>query len=285
MNLRLAALTAAILIAGPAFAEPPVWVVRDADSEMLLFGSVHVLPPELRWRPAALDAALTAADDIWFEIPVDDATAHEIGRLASLHGTLPPGQSLFGLLSPADAARLVRIAGDSGVNPQALDRLKPWLAEVALASALYGKAGAASDHGVEATLSAAAPAATARRALETPADQIALFSETPMADQIASLLGSMAEIEADPDTFTDLLKVWMAGDVVGLARETQSLREASPALFRRLVTLRNAAWVTMLDARLKGRGRTVVVVGAGHLVGEDGVPARLRALGYSVTGP
>ena len=77
----------------------------------------------------------------------------------------------------------------------------------------------------------------------------------------------------------------MAGDVTALERETQSLRSLSPALFQRLIVQRNAAWTATLNARLKGRGRTVVVVGAGHLVGEDGVPARLRALGYSVTGP
>lgn len=285
MRLRAAVLASLLLSSGPALAEPPVWVVRDVDSEMLLFGSVHVLPPNLRWRPAALDLALKEADDIWFELPVDEATSQEVAQLAARNGTLPPGQSLFGLLTPKDAARLAQIASDHGVKPQALDRLKPWLAEVALASALYGKQGAASEHGVEATLAAAVPPTVRRRALESPAEQIALFSETPMADQIASLLGSMAEIETDPDTFTDLLNVWMAGDTKGLAHETMSLREASPELFKRLVTLRNAAWTRQLDARLKGHGHTVVVVGAGHLVGDDGVPARLRALGYSVTGP
>jgi uncharacterized protein YbaP (TraB family) len=56
-------------------------------------------------------------------------------------------------------------------------------------------------------------------------------------------------------------------------------------MFQRLVTERNEAWVKTLDARLKGHGRTVVIVGVGHLIGQGGVPARLRALGYSVTGP
>ena len=47
-------------------------------------------------------------------------------------------------------------------------------------------------------------------------------------------------------------------------------------VFRRLVTDRNAAWTAPLDRRLKGRGRTVVVVGVGHLVGDEGLPARLN---------
>jgi uncharacterized protein YbaP (TraB family) len=56
-------------------------------------------------------------------------------------------------------------------------------------------------------------------------------------------------------------------------------------LFKRLVTDRNARWAAKLDQRLKGKGRTVVVVGVGHLIGEDSLPDRLRALGYSVKGP
>lgn len=271
--------------AAPAQAQPPVWVVRDADSEVLLFGSIHVLPPGLAWRPAALDAALRRADDVWFELLVDPVTERETARIAGALGVLPVGQSLFGMLPPADAARLVRLAETYGVDKAALDRLKPWLAEVALAGALYGRSGADAANGVEQSVSATVPPAAARRAFETPAQQLGLFDQAPVADQIASLRETLTELETDPDTYLKLLRAWMDGDTAGLERETDSLREASPELYRRLVTDRNAAWAQTLDARLKGHGRSVVVVGAGHLVGADGLPARLRALGYSVQGP
>ena len=285
MRALIAGLAAALLFTSTARAQPQVWIVRDADSEMLLFGSVHVLPPGLAWRPPALDVALLAAEDLWFELPVDAATEQEVARLAIVTGTLPPGQSLFALLPPDDAAHLLRIAETYGVDRATLDRLKPWLAEVALAAALYRRTGAASDHGVETTISATAPPSARRKALETPAEQIALFNAASIPDQIASLQGSMDEIDADPDAFATLIAAWVAGDLATLERETQSLRKLSPALFQRLIVQRNAAWTITLDARLKGKGRTVVVVGAGHLVGVDGLPARLRALGYSVTGP
>lgn len=282
---RVALFAVLTLGAAPAQAEPPVWVVRDADSEVLLFGSIHVLPPGLAWRPAALDAALRRADDVWFELPVDPVTERETARIAGALGVLPVGQSLFGMLPPADAARLVRLAETYGVDKAALDRLKPWLAEVALAGALYGRSGADAANGVEQSVSATVPSAAARRAFETPAQQLGLFDQAPVADQIASLRETLTELETDPDTYLKLLRAWMDGDTAGLERETASLREASPELYRRLVTDRNAAWAQTLDARLKGHGRSVVVVGAGHLVGADGLPARLRALGYSVQGP
>lgn len=280
------AVFAVILLAGEARAQPPVWVVRDEDSELILFGSVHLLPPGLDWTPPVLDAALARADDLWFELPVDPATEAETARLASARGVLPPGQSLFQLLPPEDARRLLRVAEAYGLDPAGLDRLKPWLAEIALAGGAYRKAGAQADSGVEKTLAAAAPAAAARRAFETPAEQIALFAEAPPEEQLASLRQTLREMEEEPEAFAALVDAWMAGDLAALEREAlQPLRKTAPTLFRRLVSDRNARWAQALKARLDGRGRTVVVVGMGHLIGAGGLPTRLRALGYSVEGP
>ena len=131
----------------------------------------------------------------------------------------------------------------------------------------------------------ATPKAT-RRAFETPAEQIALLSGGAMDEQIASLRETLHEMDEKPDEFQILVKAWTDGDLAALDREAlEQIRKSTPGLFRRLVTDRNARWTKVLDTRLKGRGRTVVVVGIGHLLGPDGVPARLRALGYSVTGP
>lgn len=288
MSARLAglALLAAACLALPARGEPPVWVVKDADSELVLFGSVHVLPPGLKWRPAALDAAIRRADDLWFELPMDPASQHEVAVVAGRLGVLPPGQSLFALMSAADGERLRKVAADYRVDPATLDRLEPWLAEVALAGAAYSRAGADTDNGVEKILNAAAPATLERRAFETPAEQLALFDQGAPDEQLASLRQTVEELERDPEAFMQLVRAWAAGDVEGLDREAlQPMQKAAPNLFRRLVTDRNAAWLKTLDQRLKGQGRTVVIVGVGHLVGAGGLPAQLRALGYSVTGP
>jgi len=282
----LAGLAAAFLFTASAHAAPPVWVVKDGDSEMLLFGSIHVLPPGLAWRPAALDAGLKRADDLWFELPAGPAAEAEIARLAATTGILPPGQSLFTLLTPKDAELLIRAADGLGLDKTSLDRLEPWLAEVALAAAAYRAAGADTEHGVEKMVESTTPTRVRRAALETPAEQLSLFDQTPQAEQIASLNQTVRELRDDPDGYNKLVRAWLAGDAATLDREAlEPLRKASPNVFRRLVTERNARWTVELDARLKGKGRTVVVVGVGHLVGSDGLPSRLRALGYSVTGP
>jgi hypothetical protein len=281
----LAALTV-LVAAGAAQAMPPVWVVKDHDSEVVLFGSVHILPPNLEWRPPALAAALKDADDLWFELPMDPQSAAQTSQLAVQRGLMATGQSLFKLLGPKDAARLAKVAQDYGVSPALLDHLQPWMAEIALAGGAYKKAGADADDGVEKAVSAEAPASAQRRAFETPAEQIDMLSGGDTAEQLASLRETIQEMEDKPDEFAILVRAWMKGDISALDHEAlKPLRKASPSLFKRLVTDRNARWAQILDQRLKGHGRTVVVVGVGHLIGPGSVPERLRALGYSVTGP
>jgi uncharacterized protein YbaP (TraB family) len=277
---------AGALAAGAVHAQPPVWVVRDADSELVLFGSIHVLPPNLDWTPPALTRDLAKADDLWFELPIDPAAQSEVAALAVQRGLAPAGQPLSGLLSADGKARLARVCAKYGLSPAALEGFQPWYAEVAIAWVMFRQAGAEADEGVEKQVAARAPASAGRRAFETPAQQIALFADTPLPEQVASLEQSLEEIEETPDQMNQLVADWMAGDIEALDRDAlDPLREASPAIFKRLITERNARWVQALDARLKGAGRTVVVVGMGHMIGPDGLPARLRALGYSVEGP
>ena len=230
--------------------------------------------------------ALRNADDIWFELPIDPKSEAETGQLATQAGLLPPDGSLFKLLKPTDATLLSKVATANDVSPALLDRLQPWLAEIALAGGAYRKVGADASSGVEKTLGDKATPRAQRKAFETPAEQIALLSGGTQDEQIASLLETMHEMDEQPEEFTTLVKAWLNGDIAALDQEALApIRKSSPVLFKRLVTERNARWTQILDARLKGHGRTVVIVGIGHLIGPDGVPARLRALGYSVTGP
>ena len=275
-----------LLLASPARAQPPIWIVRDGDSEVVLFGSVHVLPPGLDWGQARLDPWLRTADDLWFELPVDAATEAETGRIAAARGVLPAGASLSSMLSGSARARMARLALAYGLSLQQLDRLEPWFAEVVLAGQAYRKAAASVGAGVEQTISRRAPPRLTRRAFETPDQQIAFFDQAPLSVQIASLEDSLKEMEAHPEAYEDLVAAWQKPDLKGLEREAiEPMRKTSPILYQRLLAERNAAWTRTLDQRLKGKGRTVVVVGIGHLIGRDGVPARLRGLGYSVEGP
>jgi hypothetical protein len=139
---------------------------------------------------------------------------------------------------------------------------------------------------VEQQIQETAPPAVRRRAFESGGQQVDFFHRAPIGEQAAMLEDTLEELETDPGAYNTLVGAWMAGDVDTLARYgDERLRGVSPYLYKRLVTDRNERWTRTILRRLSGHGATVMVVGAGHLVGPDGVPARLRALGVTVDGP
>lgn len=277
----------ALLWAAPAWAKPPVWVAHGRNgATVVLFGSVHILPGRLDWEPDALKNALKTADELWFETPLDDADRLDSARVVLSRGMLPEGQTLSALL-PDDAARAKLTAVARGLNvPLAqLDRLRPWLAELTLAQAAYAKDGAYADQGVERQLAQAAPQAR-RRAFETAGQQVEMFADAPLAVQVDSLMDSLREIQDDPGVYRRLMHAWLDGDLKAIDREgVQPLLKASPVLFGVLLTERNLAWRQTLLDRLRGKGRVVVVVGVGHLIGPGGLPQLLRQSGVRVDGP
>jgi len=282
----LAALALALLGAPrPALAEPSVWVVHGKACTITLFGSIHVLPQSLNWEPPALAKALTAADELWFEIPLGADSQAQAAAAAQSRGYLPEGQSLSALMSPDGARRLAAFAEQHRLSLPKLNRMRPWFADLLVSSFAYAKAGGAQQSGVEEQLDQAAPQAP-RKAFETAVQQVEMISGAPPPAQIASLESSLREADVDPDEYARLVDAWMRGDGAEIYRhDVLSLRHDAPDLFQVLITQRNAAWTRVLDQRLKGAGYVVVVVGVAHLLGPEGVPARLRALGYPVDGP
>jgi len=294
-SLRLVSwICGALLLAAasPALADPPIWHVTRGTTEITLFGSVHLLSADTTWLTPALAKDLADADAIWFEIPIDAAGQAEAAQLALQRGLLPADQTLSATVGPAVWAKVEKTAKAVHLPPQNLQRLKPWLAELTLSVLDFQGQGARADLGVEQTLAKAAPPTTRRDAFETIPEQIGFFADAPMADQIESLNETLDEIQDDPDEFKRLAADWARGDVKAIEVEALGpMKREAPDVYKRLLVDRNKRFAARIEAMLKGDdgGRPVnhilIVVGVGHLVGPDGVPALLRKDGYRVQGP
>jgi uncharacterized protein YbaP (TraB family) len=238
------------------------------------------------WRSSSLDAALAGADSLWFELPIDDATNAAAVRLTAARARLPAGDTLWAHLSPAQRARVARAAATLGLSSDVLAPLRPWMAELTLSLADAQRAGAAVGEGVETRIQNAAPPTVRRMALETVADQVGVLAGGGVAEQIASLDETAREVVEDPDLYRRTVREWRDGDLDGLERDNLApLRRIAPAGWRRLILDRNRRWARTLDRLAETRGHAVVVVGVGHLIGPDGVPAMLRQRGLTVEGP
>ena len=283
-------LATALLLAActpqPAAAEPPVWRVKGPAGEVTLFGSVHLLQETTRWKSAQIDALLARADRLMFEIPMDDsAQAAAAGKFQTL-GRLPEGETLRPLLSAKGRERLEAVCAKLNLPVIAVDRLQPWMAEVLLSVSWFTKAGARTDLGVEKQIELAAPPAAERAAFESIDDQLNALSGGSRTDQVKALEETLEEIETDPDSFARLAEAWARGDVKTIEREgLEELKRDAPGAYGRLVVDRNRRWVKTIEALVSKPGRTFAVVGVGHLVGPDSVPALLRRDGVTVDGP
>lgn len=286
----IAAALAAVALVLPlsaANAAPPIWRVKGPHAEITLFGSVHLLSADTAWKTPALMSALSDADQVWFEIPLDAASQQEAGVDALKRGMLPPGKTLSSLLGPATEANLDRLCQKLGLPRANLEHLQPWLAELTLQLLYFQSQGARAELGVEEQLSSAAPPTAKREAFETVDQQIGYFADDPLPDQVASLAETLDELETDPGIFSRLAAAWAKGNVKAIVREAvQPIKRDTPGVYQHLLVDRNRRFAARIEEMLKDSpGKVLVVVGVGHLVGQDGVPALLRHDKIKVEGP
>lgn len=261
---------------------PALWVVRDADSTIYLFGTVHVLRPTTAWGSAKVNTAFDSASDIYFEISNPDDQAAII-PLVQQYG-VSPATPLSSLLTPAELADLNTAAQTIGSSAAQLDPLRPWLAALSLAVAPLVKAGYEPTSGVEITLKARAEAAGKPvHGFETIDEQVRMLATLPEDQQLQFLRSTLESFGKASTDLDALVAAWAAGDVATIQRVgVDELKAEAPAIYDALLTRRNAGFADDIQGLLAGSGVAFIAVGAAHLAGPDSVQAMLEARGVKV---
>ena len=82
-------------------AHPALWTVHGPKGTAYLFGSVHILPPQVDWHTKEIDAAMAKPTDVLvFEIAMDDDFQERMQDAIRARGLLPAGKHLRDMLSP-----------------------------------------------------------------------------------------------------------------------------------------------------------------------------------------
>lgn len=262
-------------------AAPALWRVADADTTIYLFGTIHLLPPGMEWRSAAIDKAFAEAGVVMFEADVEGDPAGQQALVDRL-GRLQPPHKLSDFLDHEQAAQVIAAAGSVGVSPGTLASLRPWMAAVVLADAAIRGLGFSGEAGADTFLRRRAEEAGKEvRFLETVEAQLGALAGLSDETQVAYLMFTVADLDAAKESLTAGVEAWTTGDKAALERVLIDGDMARlPALREALLTRRNAAWASALNHILGAEtGVFFVAVGAAHLVGEDSVQRRLEALG------
>ncbi len=282
MKQILMSMTASLALATTATADPAMWKISDDDNTIWLFGSVHVLKPETEWRTDALDAAIAEAEAVYFEAPTDENAQGQFQQLIFQYGLNPEGTTLTSLLDEEQIALLNRVAAAYGVPVSTLEPLRPWLAGLMIPLTAIQASGYDPNSGVEMVLSGETDDSL-ERFFETPEEQIRFFADLPDDIGVQSLVAGLQQLEDDPAMLDHMVAAWAAGDVEQLDEIFHgAMRDLDAQIYQTLIVDRNVAWVEELDTLMDGSDDAVIVVGAGHLVGESGVPTLLEAEGYTV---
>ncbi|NLA69285.1 MAG: TraB/GumN family protein [Gammaproteobacteria bacterium] len=284
---------------GPASAStqaPPVpllWKVSDEDNSLYLLGSFHLLLPGDYPLSPDVELAFADAEKLLFELSPEELASPQLALQMARAALRGDGRTLDDELGPALAGKLAEWGRENasllaamGMTMDTLQRFEPWYVGILVTVSQMMSHGFDPALGLDAHLGGLAQAGQKPTAgLETGPQQIAYLDGMDAAEQLQMLEQALDQAREGPGELLQLHAAWRAGDAQALVDGTVAeLRRDFPDLYRAINVERNDRWLPRLEARLRedGTDDTLVVVGAMHLLGEDGVVEKLRARGYGV---
>jgi len=284
------ALPAAAVAAPPVPPVPLLWKVSDADNAVYLLGSFHLLKPSDYPLAAEVDAALADAESVVFEISPAELQSPELAAGMMRAGLRTDGTTLDQQVGPDLAQDLREWLAEqpegTPINAEMLQRFEPWFAALTVSLMQMTSMGLDPALGLDQHFMArASEAGKPVAGLETAAEQIALFDGMAPGEQVQMLADALEDAVDGTERLEALHADWRAGRADALWNGMAAdMRREYPQLYQRINVDRNAAWLPELAARLESPGGddTLVVVGALHLLGGDGLVEGLRARGYTV---
>lgn len=271
--------------ARPAPVVPLLWQVSDANSTVYLLGSFHLLKPGDYPLAREVEAAFADAERLVFEISPQELARPDVAQQTLATARYTDGRTLSAVLSAPLRGKFERLLTQRGATLAQFDGFEPWFVNLTLVMGLSNTLGFSAEHGLDQHLMRkAAGAGKPATGLETVAAQMRALDATPLAEQLAALEDFVDDPDGTRVMLTRLHAAWRSGDAEALDRLTRvQMRRETPETYRIVNVERNRAWLPQVRALLaEPRDDVLVVVGAMHLLGDDGLVAQLRAQGLKV---
>lgn len=281
--LALPACAPATFQEAPAAAQPlPLWEVTDGAATVYLLGSIHMLRPGTYPLDSAIYEAFDESEVAAFEVHLDSLEAAAPRMLA--RGVYQDGRTLAAVLPPELYSDLQERLQELGVPIQVMSSMKPWMMSLTVSALTMQRSGYESAEGVDVHFFERAKAGGHTViGFETMDLQIDVFDGMTLDEQIAFLRSTLEELDGFVEMMDEATELWKRGDAEEIAAMMTESMEGQPNLKRRLLDDRNRAWVPQIEALLRSRDTSIVIVGMAHLIGEGSVVDLLRERGHSVT--
>lgn len=285
-------LAAAALLAVGALAafEPPapdsapfLYAITGPQATHWIAGSVHLLPDAAHPLPDAIEQAYDESRALMLETDLGALGSAELqGRMLGAGRETRDGGIRARIGKPL-YDKLQKHAHRIGMPVPVCEDFTAWFCALALELFPLQQAGFSIENGLDSYFyGRAREDGRAVVPLETAAFQVELFSTMPDALSKQMLAATLDEGTYTSQDAAELYRIWRSGDLARMDRLVADMRRGYPALYARLLAQRNRAWMPLLAERLRGNIPLLVVVGAAHLPGPDGLLAMLKAEGFEV---
>tara|TARA_R110002126_G_scaffold10245_86_gene46831 strand:+ start:7184 stop:8047 length:864 start_codon:yes stop_codon:yes gene_type:complete len=283
MRLFTCFISFSFLVLSCSISAASVWKVSKDGQHFYLAGTVHLLSKSDYPLPTAYDTAFNASSQLLFETDLNALTSPAGLTKMMQQNTYPDGQDLQQVLSPEVYQQLKNYTTERNMPIAAVSRFKPGFAAMMLASVEMQRLGAA-ETGVDMHyMQLGMQQGKTVTGLETMDEHLAVLDGMNQLDAdviIQSTLDDMHQVESQ---LTQMKKAWRDGDTKLLEQLFIGDLKEMPQLYDILLVQRNHAWLPQLQALNSDGQTTMVLVGALHLAGTDGLLTLLQQQGYSLT--
>jgi uncharacterized protein len=262
-----------------------LWTVASDTATVHLFGSVHVASAEMYPLDPGVEDYFAHSDTLVLEIDITPKNEQRAGRLMAQAGLLPPGETLWQVLDPATRQQLRTRLQELHIPERGVARFRPWFMSMFLVLRQMQDAGFQTELGLDRYFykRATEDPKTEKQiiALETPEEQVALFTAMDLKAQVQDLRRTLTS-----DQLQELQQIaaeWRRGETRSLLAMMGEMKRDYPEAYQQFFTARNLRMARRVEELLDSDSRYFFVVGAGHMVGEDGIVALLRNRGRRVT--
>jgi uncharacterized protein YbaP (TraB family) len=259
-----------------------LWKVHSGPRVMYLAGSVHALSPDVYPLSPAFEQAFAASDTLVEEIDLGQGMLSLAPMLLS-KAMYQDGRTFDKVVSKETHAQVLAQLKALPMAAELIKPMKPWMVMLTLSAMQMQLAGLNPALGLDQHFFDRATAEKkAVIGLETAESQIDRFDTMPEALQEQMLRSTLDELDAMNKELAATVAAWRRGDAATLERDMIRSLQKYPLAYQSLIVERNNNWMPQLEKCLARATPCLVVVGAAHLVGPDGLLTLLQRKGYRV---
>jgi len=271
-------------LASPSFAASPVWKVSKGDKHLFLGGTFHLLAPSDHPLPSSFDKAFAEAAVVVFETSADELATAEFQQKMLTAFTQKSGQSLAQILSPSTHRRLTTYLAERGLSISVFSAFTPTGIALTITVMEYANMGMTQEAGVDKHYWTQAKKAGKKTDQFESADQQLSFLESLGKGKEDALISkTLKDISELPTTTEKFKRAWRSGDNDALEKiAIEPMLKEFPEIYHTLLTKRNNAWFPKIEQMLTTPEVELILVGALHLAGNDGLLKMLTDQGYTI---